>query len=375
MPEQNKRPVVRNQHYVPRHYLRQFGYPRTELISLARIDPYHFVPRAGIGDQCKEDYFYGEDGEVDELMQIAEQDLAPVLPSVCKGNSFDNQQLNGLSMLMALLHLRTKKAVEKATLYPRLEFFKVIEEGIKSGELPAPEGGWTFKMAQISGVPRFLVPYTIPCWLETWSLTPKLLLAPAKAAFVTSDHPVILLNQFASDTDPVKTFCGFGQSGFQILLPLSPQHCLFFFDPNTYESGTGTGQTMKLQQTDVEAINALQIQSAARCVYFNDTVPENVAKEMIEKYKGLRMPAEDAMRIYPGANPNEEIYHFREPALKVVHPLSFCRMLSNPKRRPGQRREPLWTSLIGQLLDDWKEGRLKNGDLMEHMKSILPPLR
>jgi len=74
----------------------------------------------------------------------------------------------------------------------------------------------------------------------------------------------------------MRPFCGFGQCGFQILLPLSPRHCLFFYDPKTYKAGTRNGRLIELQDFEVTTINALEIQSAERCVYFNSTVPETV---------------------------------------------------------------------------------------------------
>jgi hypothetical protein len=186
--------VVREQHFVPRHYLRQFGYPGTERISLARIDPFKYAINASIGDQCKEDYFYGEDGEVDELIQIAENDLAPSLRTVCGGNSFDYQHLNALTVLTVLLRLRTRKAAKEAGLIPQREFYEVTQAGIDAGHIPAPKGGWTRDMVDVEGAPGFLIGFTIECWMELFTLTPKLLLAPASAVFVTGDHPVILLS-------------------------------------------------------------------------------------------------------------------------------------------------------------------------------------
>jgi hypothetical protein len=75
---------------------------------MARIEPYHYVAHARIGGQRKEDYFYGDDGQVDGLMQIAEQDLSPALRDVCTNSSFNTQKLNALSMMTALLHMRIR---------------------------------------------------------------------------------------------------------------------------------------------------------------------------------------------------------------------------------------------------------------------------
>ena len=370
MLESGKSPVVREQHFVPRHYLRQFGYPGTERISLARIDPFKYAINASIGDQCKEDYFYGEDGEVDKLMQIAENDLAPALRTVCCGNSFDYQHLNALTVLTVLLRLRTRKAAKEAGLIPQREFYEVTQAGIDAGHIPAPKGGWTRDMVDVEGASGLLIGFTIECWMELFTLTPKLLLAPASAVFVTSDHPVILLNQFAEGADPLRSFCGFTQSGLQILLPLSSGHCLFLFDPATYQVPNNPGQVINLSQAEVETINALQIQSAERCIYFNDTVPESVAKNLVENYRGLRVPIEDSLRVYPGANSDEEIRHLREPTLKVVGPWSFCRPVPHPPVRPGDRRNPRYSAGIERFVEEREQGWLQ-GDFWPRFQKIL----
>ena len=86
-------PVNKRQHFVPQHYLRQFRIEETKLTSVAKIDPLQFIERAAISGQCKEDYFYRDDGQLDELLQQCEDDLAPVLVQVSRKRCFDSKEL------------------------------------------------------------------------------------------------------------------------------------------------------------------------------------------------------------------------------------------------------------------------------------------
>jgi len=194
-------------HFVPQHYLRQFRIAGTNQLAFARLDPFTLIGPAAIRHQCQEDYFY-EEKTIDELMGENESSLAPVLIRVVEKESFDSKELVALRMLAATLHVRTRKAVETAKVVPKRIADEVIKNGIEQGELPVPEGGWKEGMMDFEGVPGFLVGSRIlPAWLEMQTLS-KLLRAEPGNFFVTSDHPVVLLNQCFMDTEPQRSICG-----------------------------------------------------------------------------------------------------------------------------------------------------------------------
>ena len=72
-------PENKSQHFVPQHYLRQFRIQGTKQICTARLEPLAMIGPSSIRYQCKEDYFYREDGNLDDLLTQSEQDLAPVI--------------------------------------------------------------------------------------------------------------------------------------------------------------------------------------------------------------------------------------------------------------------------------------------------------
>ena len=164
-------PKNKSQHFIPQHYLRQFCSESTKHICAARIFPYTFIPSASIAGQCQEDYFYREDGDLDQLLTKSESDLAPVLVDVTKNESFNQQQIDSISLLAVLLHARTKKTIQDAKLLPAHVAFDVINTGINQGHIPEPNGGFHKDMIDFKGVAGMLMTTAIPCWLEMRTLS------------------------------------------------------------------------------------------------------------------------------------------------------------------------------------------------------------
>jgi hypothetical protein len=225
-------------HFVPQHYLRQFRFEETEQIAVATIEPFRAVGLGSIKRQCQEDYFYEQDAALNDILFQSETDLAPVLRRVAMSSSFDSKHRVALNWLAALLYTRTKSAVERAKLLPRRLAHEFIKHGIETGRLPEPTGGWKEDMMDFGGVPGSLMKAAlIPCWMEMQTLDCKMLKAPEGAAFITSDNPVAVLNEFCAEAEPQRCYVGFSRSGFELFLPISPRSCLLFYDPKVYKVG------------------------------------------------------------------------------------------------------------------------------------------
>lgn len=344
----------KRQHFVSQHYLRQFRIGSSEQVAIATIDPARIVGAGAINRQCQVDFFYGDDKALEQLFAQSENDIAPVLAGLSTKLDFNGPELVALRLLVAQLHVRTRKAAESAKVFPKHIAYKVIKAAIERGDLPPPpDGKWTEDMMDFKGVPGFLFQTgTIPCWLEMQTLDCKLLRAPASASFITSDNPVVLLNQFAVGADPIRSFVGFGQSGFQLLLPVSPGLCLFFYDPKVYKVGKRGKRLLDVSVSDVEIINALQIQAAERCLYFHDMSLGADVLRMINRYAPLRVPIRENLKEYPGRNQKERFLHLQRPPPKLPEDWEFCRYRRRIGARPGERRNAAWTATIAELMED-----------------------
>ena len=340
----------KSQHFVPQHYLRQFRIEQTKQISVATINPFQLVEAAGISGQCQQDYFYREDGELDELLRQCEDDLAPVLVRVAHNRCFDSKELVALRFLAVILKIRTKKSAEIAKVFPKKVAYEVIESGIERGRLPAPSGGWTEDMMDFTGVIGVeLKTAAIPCWLEMQTLACKLLEADETAAFITSDNPVAMLNELFAAAEPHRSFVGFSRSGFQLLLPISPRVSLFFYDPKVYKVGGRRQKLVLLSKSDTELVNSLQVQSAFECLYFHTPSLGAEVRRLVSRYAPLRIPARDSLRELPGRNAGESFIHIRQPSVKLREPWRFCRLRKHPTVGPNNRRDASWSSFVSAV--------------------------
>ena len=249
--------------------------------------------------------------------------------------------------------VRTKKSVEIAKVFPKKMAYEVIKSGIEQGKLPAPRGGWKEGMMDFTGVAGTeLKAAAIPCWLEMQTLGCKLLEAEEGSWFVTSDHPVIMLNQLFASLEPHRSFVGFSRSGFQLLLPISPRVCLFFYDPKVYKVGSRRHNVVQLEESDVELVNSLQVQSADTCLYFHNPQLEGEIRNLVLKYSRLRQSIQSSVRELPGPRAGESFIHIRQPSMKLQQPWSFCVYRRNKNVGAGNRRDPSWSSFIKSVVED-----------------------
>lgn len=360
-----------NDHFVPRHYLRRFAVGGTELIVRATVSPYKLLGANGIGGECCEDDFYENDAGLNKLLWATENGLAPLLVRVTENEAFDGKELSALQGLAVILHLRTRKESEIAKEFPRKMVHEVIGGAIERGELPPPPGGkLTDEMFDITGMSGLLIEQALPCWMEMLSLDCKLLRAADQVYFITSDNPVVITNQFCAGHDTIRSYAGFSQTGFQLLLPISPKLCLFFYDPKVYKVGNRKDQLVRIAKEDVEIVNALQIQSAAERLYFHDVKLGQDVQRLVALNSHLRVPISDSLRVMPGPAPNQEILHVRTPTAKLPAVWRFCRYRRHIKLKPGDRRNPALTELADRLIQDLKNNP-HGGDFPTRLERLI----
>ena len=221
------------------------------------------------------------------------------------------------------------------------------------------------------GVPGFLFKNSvIPSALEMQTLACKLLKPPEGAFFVTSDNPVMLLNQYCSAVERFRNHAGFGKAGFQVLLPISPRLWVFFYDAKVYRVGLRRHRLVSISADDVEIVNALQIQSAEEFVFFHEPRLEVEVRRLVAQYAGFRVPVQDCLQTLAGPREGDELLHFKQLSVKLPKTWAFCRMRRHVNARIGDRRDPAWTALIGELMDGFEKNP-NGGDMHARIEKIL----
>lgn len=360
-------------HFVPRHYLRLFKGNRPEHIAVSNVSPYRYRGHKGIGGECQEQNFYENDGNLDDIFKTkVENDFAPVLVRVVEREEFTESELVALRWFAVTLHLRTKKMVNAAKVFPKRVAREVIGNAIERGKIPPPPAGKRLEdIIDFKGVAGFLFKnLVLRGALEMQTLNCKLLKAESGSFFLTSDNPVQRMNQFAAAAAPFRNHAGFAKAGFQLLLPISPNLSLFFFDPRVYKVGCRRQSVVMLTNDDVETVNAVQIQSADETVIFHDPNVENEVRRLVGKYARFRVPVQDCLRTFPIEGGEDQLLHYVGPFATLPRPWTFCHRLRHVKRQVGDYRDPAWTALVEALLTDLEKNP-KGGDVHERIRRII----
>jgi hypothetical protein len=361
---------VAKDHFVPQHYLRQFGVSDRS-ISVVTLSPYRFIKAAPIDGQCQEDNFYEKNEPLNRIIWQTENDFAPLLVRVSQKQDFDLQEANALKFLAVVLHMRTRKAAETAKLVSKHIACEFIRRGIRTGELPPPPEGED-KLEEIidfKGATAFAMSGVIRCWMETRTLECKLLHASSER-FITSDNPVCILNQFCGSIDRYRGYAGFARAGFQLLMPITPELCFFCYDGRVYKVGNRRDRRIVLSNEDVEIVNSLQVQSAGECLYLNDPSAEGRIRQFLYSQSKFRRPVNSILDVIPGTSGGEEFLHLRSRGVRLPSLWRFCRYRRHVKTHPGDRRDPLWSELSRRVVEDIEKNP-QDGDLLTHMERVI----
>lgn len=103
--------------------------------------------------------------------------------------------------------------------------------------------------------------------------------------FITSDHPVVLYNQYGEDR-VFRSNIGLACKGLQVFYPVSPRHVVMLYDAAIYKLGQRRDTFAEVtQRRDVEQLNDLQWLNALENVYFHD------GQDRAEIFRGHRVNA------------------------------------------------------------------------------------
>ena len=108
-------PSHKNQHFVPRCYFKPFSLDNEgKAINLYNIDSSQAIQGASVKGQCSKNYLYGDDLQLEHLLEKYEGDYARVLRVLDDQTKNPTEQdLNILRKFMILQYSRTEAASKK----------------------------------------------------------------------------------------------------------------------------------------------------------------------------------------------------------------------------------------------------------------------
>jgi hypothetical protein len=285
-------------HFVPQFYLRNFAIDdRQRQIALYNVTSEIFVRATSIRNQAQRHKLYGADANEKALSDL-EGAASTILKrminrkEVPKWHSGDHFTLLVYVLFQAQ---RTPTAAEE--LRESAEQFVKMIASFES-ELAPHVNDIKLEMPDAVSHALQLAALHHPIAMD---LRYKLLINRTSMPFVTSDHPVVLYNQFMERRRKVGSASGLACKGLQILFPLSPECYLILFDYAVYKVGgrSTTGVQVPVTAADVSSLNLLQAVNAGDQLFFNSRISEQAARALMNAAASCRRGARSSIKAYP----------------------------------------------------------------------------
>lgn len=269
-------PQNKNQHFIPKMYLRLFGNADGASIGVYNLSTDRFVRVASMRDQASKAWFYDRDGEVERGLSRLEGGAAELLNTILRHDRLPPPNSSAYFVLLrfvALQRERTQAAVaeldERTDRYTKAMLRYQITDPEMLGYLDK------VRIKRSEGVAESVLAAHLGTPL-LHDLRAKLIENVSGRAFYISDAPVIFHNRLYGGTGAPAD--GYGSVGLQILVPIGPWRAILFYDAEAYEVGRSTSRIVRLvNPATASLINDLQWEAAHKNLYISPhTDPEEL---------------------------------------------------------------------------------------------------
>ncbi|MDZ5014209.1 DUF4238 domain-containing protein [Clostridium perfringens] len=262
--KENKQ-ITRNQHYVPRFYLKNFskikgsGKKEKSLISFYQLDRNLLRENIPTKSICYEEYFYGEDGKMEKFFSNKESEWASVINDIIKSNSYslDIKQESLIKEFAIFQYCRTSATykhtngiiseIKQKSIY---EEFNYIDKGKTFNE----------NLEEVISISDILnnCEEMIKCIDD---LKISIIKFDTTNKLITSDMPVIRINPFSYDMVWLESV------GIVILFPISNEFMVMIYDSKLYKNCSN--YMVSTNEQDVINLNKYQVMSVEERIMSN----------------------------------------------------------------------------------------------------------
>ena len=276
----------KNQHFVPRCYLRPFTLDGTNAaINLYNVDRQKFIEQAPLKHQCSGDYFYGKDPVLEAEIQGFESNYAAVLREILNPKYvLTDEHRHFLKTFWLLQYLRTEAASKRAV--------EMAEATLTLSEVKDP----SFRLEIREAVQMAMKVFTESmnsvadmkiCLLRNTTNTP----------FITSDDPAILTNRWYLEKKKNRgDSFGIHSAGDIFLLPLNPKVLCIGYDGDVYSLPHEDGWLKVKHSSDVAAFNEHQLLNCRANIFIQDPILSKSINDAFLKITPLRIKKKHELR-------------------------------------------------------------------------------
>ncbi len=280
----------KNQHYVPKFYLRHFSVNANEKeIRLFNLRSEKFVPTASLKHQASSNFYYGKDGRIESQLSKLEglqaQAVRELITTLDRPKYFSPRHAELLNFAISTdLRNPVRKQIYEQMTDGMLKKLLSIDPRIKD------EPGFAKAIEMVEIVPNDSAIHSlthIQSVVEiTLDLHIKLLLNKTNVPFITSDNPVIRYNQFLETKTTSNSTTGYGLQGLQMFVPVNENIILHFYDEQIYYVGDRRKRNVLVDKaSDVDQLNLLQAVNCFSNIYGGDRFTKEYANKLCQQAK------------------------------------------------------------------------------------------
>ena len=276
----------KNQHYIPKFYLRNFSYfNNKKQIGIYNLENSFFFSKSKLKTQGSKNFFYGQDGVIEDNLSLIEVYLAKSLNTIIsetklpEKNSENYQSLLSFAALTDLRSPVSLNAMKQMNDSMMSSLNELDPSFLEKNPMPKRNDEEIIKslLSMSSNVVEMI-----------YDLKIKLLINETKTPFISSDFPIIKYNQYLEGkTSSSKT--GFAIKGLQIIFPINDKLSIILFDSTIYKVGNKRDNFLVIKnEKDIDSLNILQFVNCLSTIYFNEKVAKNYITKLHEQSKKFK---------------------------------------------------------------------------------------
>lgn len=372
-------PENKKHHYVPKFYLKRFSEDKKS-ICLYNLPKELKVVKANLKNQCYKDYFYGKDQKTEHALGGMEGEMSLLYGEIDKyGCLPPPRSEEHIAFIISILiqYGRTKYNADAMDEMHDKVFKQAFKEKIES-ELE--DVNLDDFIVGIKDVAQYSIGLLVQYYPILLDLGYKLIINKSKTEFITSDNPVVMLNQLLSFRK-IGSNTGLSTKGLQIFFPLSPDKLAIMYDDEVYRVGGENKIVIEVtSETDIYNLNALQACSCYENIYFMGE-NQNVSA-LHRKVRLFLRKNKSNIKVFPeyddGRKKSEIIMNYKED-IKFNTNLSFLTIRKSArkwrdafkklKRQPATiMRDKTYHDDVDEFVKKIKNGELQTENFIEFME-------
>lgn len=269
----------KKQHYIPKFYLRNFSFQKNEKqIGIYHLTTKRFFPKATLKDQGTKNFFYGEDGQIEDSLSEIEGSLATQIKQINQTAVLPPKDTESHELLLSfvgLTHLRNPIVINYAKESRNKLKAQLLELNPK---LDTSQLGLDMDHQDAVAIALSSLPDVVGVMGD---LQYKLIVNNTKQPFITSDFPVVKYNQFLESKKWPHGKTAYGNLGLQIFIPLNPSTMVMFYDSAIYKVGFKKQNIIYVDhKQDIDQLNILQAVNCFETLFFNDLTTEHYLEQL-----------------------------------------------------------------------------------------------